>query len=100
MTALQDEAAVRSRLRRAVLRFQDAQRALLRAHRRLKEGSLPQAEVDEYWAGPGAQAEAHLRLTAQEVVAAFKAVSAAGLVAEVSDRHQVTEAQRHLAERI
>ena len=98
MTALRDEAELRSRLRRAVLAFQEAQRGLLRAHRRLKDLSLPQAEVDAYWAGPGARAEAHLRLTAQEVVAAFQAFSAAGLVAEVSDRHQVTEAQRYLAE--
>jgi hypothetical protein len=32
------------------------------------------------------------------VAAAFKAFSAAGLVADVADRHLVTEAQRCLAE--
>ena len=38
------------------------------------------------------------RAAAQEVVAAFEAFSAAGLVADAADRHLVNEAQRHLAE--
>jgi hypothetical protein len=32
------------------------------------------------------------------VAAAFKAFSAAGLVADAADRHLVSQAQRHLAE--
>jgi hypothetical protein len=39
-----------------------------------------------------------MHATATEVVAAFKAFSAAGLVAAVADRHLVTDAQRQLAE--
>ena len=35
---------------------------------------------------------------AVEVQAAFKAFSAAGLVASAHDRHLVSEAQRHLAQ--
>jgi hypothetical protein len=35
---------------------------------------------------------------ATEAVAAFQQFSAAGLVAAASDRHLVTQAQRHLAE--
>ena len=98
MTALRDEAEVRSRLRRAVLAFQEAKMAFRRAHRRLKELSLSQAEVDEYWAGEGARVEAQMRLTAQEVVAAFRVFSAAGLIAEAGDCRLVTEAQHYLAE--
>jgi hypothetical protein len=91
-----DEAAATNRLRRALLAFQAAQTAFLSAHRKLK--GLPQAEADALWAGPGRRLEADLRATATEVVAAFKAFSAAGLVAAASDRHLVTQAQRHLTE--
>ena len=42
--------------------------------------------------------EATVRAAATEAVAAFKRVSAAGLVAGASDRHLVTQAQRYLAE--
>ncbi len=41
---------------------------------------------------------ATMRATATEVVAAFQQFSAAGLVAGATDRHLVTQAQRHLAE--
>ncbi len=92
----QEESAATDRLRRALLAFQAAQNSLLGAHRRLKE--LPQAEVDAFWRGPGRRLEAAMRATAAEAVAAFKQFSAAGLVAGVSDRHLVTQAQRHLAE--
>jgi hypothetical protein len=84
------------RLRRALPAFQAAQNSLLGAHRRLKE--LPQAEVDAFWRGPGRRLEAAMRATAAEAVAAFEQFSAAGLVAGASDRHLVTQAQRHLAE--
>ena len=84
------------RLRRALPAFQAAQNSLLGAHRRLKE--LPQAEVDAFWARHGRALGATMRATAAEAVAAFEQFSAAGLVAGASDRHLVTQAQRHLAE--
>ncbi len=96
MTHQDEAAAATNRLRRALSAFQAAQNHLLGAHRRLKE--LPQAEVDAFWRGPGRRLEATLRATAAEAVAAFKGFSAAGLVAGTSDRHLVTQAQRHLAE--
>jgi hypothetical protein len=92
----QDEAAATNRLRRALLAFQTAQTHLLGAHRRLKV--LPQAEVDAFWKGRGRRDEANMRAAAAEVVAAFEQFSAAGLVADATDRHLVTQAQRHLAE--
>ena len=92
----QDQAAATDRLRRALPAFQAAQNSLLGAHRRLKE--LPQAEVDAFWRGQGRRLEAAMRATAAEAVAAFRQFSAAGLVAGASDRHLVTQAQRHLAE--
>ena len=92
----QDQAAATDRLRRALPAFQAAQNSLLGAHRRLKE--LPQAEMDAFWGGPGRRLEAAMRATAAEAVAAFEQFSAAGLVAGASDRHLVTQAQRHLAE--
>ncbi len=95
MTA-QDQATITDRLRRAALAFQTAQTAFLRAHRATK--ALPQEDADRLWRGKGARIEADLRATATELVAAFKAFSAAGLVAEAGDRHLVNEAQRHLRE--
>ena len=95
MTA-QDQAAATDRLRRALLAFQAALNLLLGAERRLK--GLPQAEVDAFWNGQGRRDEAAMRSTAAEVVAAFRQFSAAGLVAGATDRHLVTQAQRHLAE--
>jgi hypothetical protein len=91
-----DEAVATDRLRRALLTFQTAQNLLLNAHRRLK--ALPQAEVEAFWNDRGRRVEANMRLAATEVVTAFKAFSAAGLVAAASDRHLVTQAQRCLAE--
>jgi hypothetical protein len=38
-----------------------------------------------------------MNIAASEVLAAFKAFSAAGLVASAHDCHLVSEAQRHLA---
>ncbi|WP_143018217.1 hypothetical protein [Belnapia rosea] len=91
-----DLAAVTDRLRRALLAFQSAQGLSLAAHRRLK--ALPQLEVDAFWDGPGRRIEANMGSASAEVVAAFKAFSAVGLVAAAGDRHLVTAAQRHLAE--
>ncbi|MDO9713593.1 hypothetical protein [Paracraurococcus lichenis] len=69
---------------------------LLTAHRKLK--GQPAAEVDRFWMTQGRRIEQHLHATASEAVAAFKAFSAAGLVASAADRHLVNEAQRLLAE--
>jgi hypothetical protein len=91
-----EKAAATDRLRRALLAFQAAQSLLLAAHRRLK--GLPAEEVEAFWSAPGGRIERHVQAAAAEVVAAFKAFSAAGLVASGVDRHLVTEAQRHLAE--
>ena len=96
MTLHQDQAMATDRLRRALLAFQAAQVHLLSAHRRLK--GLPQAEVDAFWSGLGRRLEANMRASAAELVAAFKQFSAAGLVANATDRHLVTQAQQHLAE--
>ena len=97
MTA-QDQMAATDRLRRALLAFQAALNLLLLgAERRLK--GLPQAEVDAFWDGQGRRVEATVLAAATEAVAAFKQFSAAGLVAGAGDRHLVTQAQRHLAER-
>ena len=96
MTAQQDQAAATDRLRRALLAFQAALNLLLGAERRLK--GLPQAEVDVFWDGQGRRVEATARAAAAEAVAAFQQFSAAGLVADATDRHLVTQAQRHLAE--
>jgi hypothetical protein len=91
-----DEATATDRLRRGLLAFQTAHTHTLAAHRRLKD--LPQAEVEVFWNRPGQRIEANMGASAAEVLAAFKAFSAAGLVADVTDRHLVTAAQRHLAE--
>ena len=96
MTLHQDQAAATDRLRRALLAFQAALNLLLSAERRLKE--LPQAEVDAFWAGQGRRVEATVQAAATEAVAAYKQFSAAGLIAGASDRHLVTQAQRHLAD--
>jgi hypothetical protein len=92
-----DQAAATDRLRRALLAFQAALNLLLGAERRLK--GLPQAEVDAFWNGQGRRVEATVLATATVAAAAFKQFSAAGLVAGAGDRHLVTQAQRHLAER-
>ena len=93
----QDKATATDRLRRSLLTFQAALNLLLGAERRLK--GLPQAEVDAFWNGQGRRIEATVQATATEAVAAFKQFSAAALVATAGDRHLVTQAQRHLAER-
>ncbi|MBK1659153.1 hypothetical protein [Paracraurococcus ruber] len=84
------------RLRRALEGFRKAQNLLLAAHRQLK--GMPSDEVDRFWLAAGARLERHLHLAATEVLAAFKAFSAAGLVAGANDRHMITEAQRLLTE--
>lgn len=94
ITAGQPEAS--GRLQRALTAFQRAQGILLATHRKLKE--LPTEDVDRFWAAQGKQIERYLRTSAAEVVAAFDAFSAAGLVASAGDRHLVSEAQRIVAE--
>src|SRR5215213_1651693 len=97
MTAFQDKAAVADRLRRALIAFQAAQALLLGAHR--KAMTLTSSEESEqFWARSGGRLEAQQRAAATEVVAAFKAFSAAGLVANTGDRHLVNQAERYLAE--
>lgn len=90
----QPEAA--GRMQRALVAFQKAQSVLLTTHRKLK--GLPTEDVERFWAAQGNQIERHIQAAATEVSAAFKAFSAAGLVASANDRHLVSEAQRHLAQ--
>ncbi len=92
-----DGSAATDRLRRALLAFQSAQTSLLGAHRKAKALASP-AEVERFWGAHGGQVEAGQRTAAAEVDAAFRAFSAAGLVADAADRHLVTEARRYLAE--
>jgi hypothetical protein len=92
-----DGAAAGDRLRRALLAFQSAQTAFLAAHRKAEALASP-AEVERFWGTHGGRVEAGQRAAAAEVDAAFRAFSAAGLVADAGDRHLVTEARRHLAE--
>jgi hypothetical protein len=92
----QEQAAATNRLREALLAFRAAESLLLAAERRLK--GLPAEDVEAFWSGHGLRIERHVRGTAAEVVAAFKAFSAAGLVASAEDRHRVSAAERHLAE--
>jgi hypothetical protein len=84
------------RLQRALTGFQRAQGILLTTHRRLK--NLPAEEVERFWVVQGDQIERHLQAAAVEVVAASKAFSAAGLVADAGDQHLITEARRHINE--
>jgi hypothetical protein len=90
------EPEIMGRLQRALVAFQKAQGMLLTAHRKLKD--LPSDEVNRFWLASGARLEAHLNTTAAEVLAAFQAFSAAGLVATAHNRHLVSEAQRHCAQ--
>jgi phosphoserine phosphatase len=92
----QEEAAVTDRLRRALLAFQSVQRLLLAAERKLK--GLPAEEIEAFWAAPGGCIERHVVSAARQVIEAFAAFSATGLVASAADRHLVTEAKRYLAE--
>ena len=78
------EQAAASRLREALLAFRAAESLLLAAERRLKGQSAE--DVEAFWSGPGLRIERHVRSTAAEVVAAFKAFSAAGLVASAEAR--------------
>jgi hypothetical protein len=55
-------------------------------------------QVEQFWAVQGNRIEKHLQTAAVEVIAAFQAYSLAGLVADASDRHLITEAQRLVAE--
>ena len=90
------EPEVTGRLKRALETFQKANALLLTAHRKLK--GLPPEEIDRFWMTAGARLEAHVSTAAAEVRAAFKAFSAAGLVASAHDRRLVNDAQRYLAE--
>jgi hypothetical protein len=96
MTSL-EQAIAMNRLWRALLAFQTARALHLDARRRHK--TPPQTEVEAVWDGPGHRGGETMHATATEVVAAFQAFSAAGLVAGVGDQHLITRAQRHLAER-
>jgi len=90
------EPEVAGRLQRALDAFQKASTLLLTAHRTLK-GQSPE-EVDRFWMAAGARLEAHVSSAAAEVRSAFKAFSAAGLVASAHDRRLVNDAQRYPAE--
>ncbi len=79
-----DQLAARNRLRRALLAFQSAQILVLTHQRQSK--ALSQAEVDA------------VQDSAAEVVAAFQAFSAAGLVIGTDDRRLVAQAQKYLAD--
>ena len=83
-----DEAVVTDRLRRALLAFQAAQALLLGTHRKAKALASPEAS-EQFWATSGSHVEAQQRAAAMEVIAAFKAFSAAGLVTDLRDRHLV-----------
>ena len=97
MTVMQDKAAVTDRLRRALMAFQAAQALFLGAHRKAQAlASLVARE--QFWARSSSRIEAQQRAAAAEVVAAFKAFSAAGLVTDSKDRHLVNQAERYLAE--
>lgn len=89
------EPEITTRLQRALAAFQHAQALLLDAHRHLKR--LPTEEVEAFWRGPGGRIEQHLFAAATEVNSAYRAFAVAGLVANASDRHLVTEARRLLA---
>ena len=84
------------RLQQALRAFQNVQSMFLGAHRKLK--GRPPEEVGHFWLSAGARLKAHMNSATTEVLAAYKAFSAAGLVASTDDRHLVSEAQRHLAE--
>jgi hypothetical protein len=90
------EPEVAGRLRRALLSLQKTRGLLLAAHRRLKD--LPAAEAEHFWAVQGDRIEKHMHAAAVEVLAAFQAFSAAGLVADAGNRHLITEARRLVAE--
>jgi hypothetical protein len=96
----EDQANAINRLRLALLTYQGGQALLLKAHRKVhrKMNDLPPGEVGTFWAGPGARLKQHVQATAAELVEAFRVFSKAGLVANMEDRHRVTEAQRYLAE--
>jgi hypothetical protein len=80
----QDRLAATNRLRRALLAFQSAQ-VLVLTHQRQRKAPSP-AEVET------------LRDSVAEVVTAFQAFSAAGLVIGTDDRRLLAQAQRYLAE--
>jgi hypothetical protein len=73
------------------------QALLLGAHRKAKALASPE-ESEQFWARSGSRLEAQQRAAAIEVVAAFKAFSAADLVTDTKDRHLVNQVQRYLAE--
>jgi len=80
----QDQLAATNRLRRALLAFQSAQ-VLVLTHQRQRKALSP-AEMET------------LRDSVAEVVTAFQAFSAAGLVIGTDDRRLLAQAQRYLAE--
>ena len=80
----QDRLAATNRLRRALLAFQSAQ-VLVLTHQRQRKAPSP-AEVET------------LRDSVAEVVTAFQAFSAAGLVIGTDDQRLLAQAQRYLAD--
>lgn len=79
-----DQVVATNRLRRALLAFQSAQILILTHQRQGK--ALSQAELDA------------VQDSATEVVAAFQAFSAAGLVAGADDHRLLAQAQKCLAD--
>lgn len=90
----QDDSAATNRLWRAVTAFQRAQVALLKIHREFK--IRPPADLKLFWDGKGRRIDTNVEAAARELAKAFRAFSAAGLVADAADWHQVSEAKRYL----
>ena len=79
-----DHKLVTNRLRRALLAFQSAQILVLTYQRQQK--ALSEADLET------------VQDSAAEVVAAFQAFSAAGLVAGVDDQRLLAQAQKYLGD--
>ena len=79
-----DQLAATNRLRQALLAFQSAQILVLTHQRQSKAPSQAEGET--------------LRDSAAEVVAAFQAFSAAGLVIGTDDQRLLAQAQKYLAD--
>ncbi|HEY8611218.1 MAG TPA: hypothetical protein VIL69_08005 [Roseomonas sp.] len=90
----QEERAAKDRLRRAVMAFQRAQVALLKTHRELR--TRPPVDLSAFWDGKGRRIAVDVEAAARELVAAFRAFSAAGSVISAADWHQVSEAKRYI----
>ena len=89
----QDEAGATDRMRRALLAFESAQMLLVAARRRVQ--GQPTEKIEAFWLASGGRTERHVHATATELIAAFQAFSAAGLVADADDQRLVAQAQRY-----